>query len=109
MPSIENMFGQGKRVILVSLKAKKYLPYVIENNLETEFELGESFLIEKCHDLNKNRCYYLKLFGIELAAEKFGFERLFPANWFSPPDAAHAVLRAMGCQFDRDNKIIKTW
>lgn len=104
---IENNFGKGKRVVIVSEKIKNWLRYLEENSIEAEFEIGESFLVDDCIDLSRERGYYLKLFGIKLSDDESGFERLFPSGLFCPEGSARPILQGIGIKFDKDNKIIR--
>lgn len=103
---IENLFGKGKKVVLTSKLPKSILNKVISNTLDSDFEIGDEFLITECID-NGGSNYHISLNGIELDEDKFGFPSYFNTYYFTPASSARNVLQGMGYKFDREGKIIK--
>lgn len=105
---IENNFGEGKRVIVISKNVARYANrYIKENTCDSEFELGESFLVRECVDVGQDRPYQLMLNGIILQDDRFGFERMFSSGWFCPESVSRPVLQGIGVKFDNFGNIIK--
>ena len=105
---IGNSFGEGKRVAIISYSVKNLAnKYIKENNHDSDFDIGESFLVRECIDVGPNRPYQLKLNGIILQEDRFGFEKMFSSSWFCPESSKRLVLQAMGFKFDNQGNMIK--
>ena len=103
-----SLFGESKLAVVTSLKAREWMRFVEENSLEYELNLGEEVLIEDCQIvfINKEPFYRIKIYGLKLKSDQFGFEKYFPHYWFTQKVSARAVLQGMGVKFNNEGKII---